>query len=88
MAQTCEICQEVLADPKALLEHKRNVHANNVCFICAKVILALLFQNVQKQTDFWLPAACGGATLEANITVVVVLVLLCLLPQTSFHMII
>ena len=52
MAQTCEICQEVLADPKALLEHKRNVHANNVCFICAKVILALLFQNMHIQTDF------------------------------------
>ena len=25
---------------------------------------------------FWLPAACGGAALEANITVVVVLVLM------------
>ena len=32
---------------------------------------------------FWLPAACGGAALEANITVVLVVVLLLLMSFTQ-----
>ena len=36
-----------------------------------------LFETVNfafmKNFDFWLPAACGGAALEANITVVFLL---------------
>ena len=39
VAQTCSICQEVVPDPTALLEHKRNVHSNNICYICAKSLL-------------------------------------------------
>ena len=43
-------------------------------------LLNMYFVNSFQNCNFWLPATCGGAALEANITVVVVVVLL-LLPS-------
>ena len=39
--QTCQICQDVVPDPKALLEHKRNQHSSCMCFICGKSFLTI-----------------------------------------------
>ena len=51
VAQTCPICQEILADPKALLEHKKSAHSNFVCYICAKSLMTLdsLNSHLSKQ---------------------------------------
>ena len=43
--QTCKICQDVVPDPKALLEHKRNQHSSDMCFICGKSFLHLATLN-------------------------------------------
>ena len=37
--QVCQVCQETLADPKAMVEHKRSQHSNEICYICAKSFL-------------------------------------------------
>lgn len=46
VAQTCQVCQETLADPKALVEHRRAVHSNDICYICAKSYLTLSDLNL------------------------------------------
>ena len=43
--------------------------------------------RVTQTTYFWLPAASGGAALEANITVVLVLVLVLLLMSFTQNLI-
>ena len=40
--------------------------------------------KILRTNDFWLPAACGGAALGANITVVVVVVLVMSFTQICF----
>ena len=37
--QVCQVCQETLPDPKAMVEHKRSQHSNETCYICAKSFL-------------------------------------------------
>ena len=37
--QVCQLCQETLPDPKAMVEHKRSQHSNEICYICAKSFL-------------------------------------------------
>jgi len=44
--QVCQVCQETLADPKDLVEHKRAVHSNDICYICAKSYLTLSDLNL------------------------------------------
>ena len=46
VSQTCKRCQEILPDPKALVEHKRSVHSNDICYICAKSFLTLSDLNL------------------------------------------
>jgi hypothetical protein len=46
VAQTCSVCQEILPDPKALVEHRRAVHSNDICYICAKSYLTLSDLNM------------------------------------------
>ena len=41
VAQNCNVCNEVLEDPKALLEHRKSIHSNDICYICAKAFLNL-----------------------------------------------
>ena len=44
--QECQVCHEMLPDPKALVEHKRSVHSNDICYICAKSYLNLSDLNL------------------------------------------
>ena len=44
--KVCQVCQETLADPKDLVEHKRAVHSNDICYICAKSYLTLSDLNL------------------------------------------
>lgn len=44
--QKCPFCQEILPDPKALVEHKRSLHSNDICYICAKSFLTLSDLNL------------------------------------------
>ena len=44
--QVCQVCQETLADPKALVEHKRALHSDSICYICAKSYLTLSDLNL------------------------------------------
>ena len=46
VAQVCQVCQETLADPKALVEHKRALHSDSICYICAKSYLTLSDLNL------------------------------------------
>ena len=46
VAQVCQVCQETLADPKALVEHKRALHSDSICYICAKSYLSLSDLNL------------------------------------------
>ena len=50
MAQTCQICQETVPDPKALFEHKKTAHSNFVCYICAKSLMTLYSLNAHLST--------------------------------------
>ena len=44
--QQCQVCHETLPDPKALVEHKRQIHSNDICYICAKSYLSLSDLNL------------------------------------------
>ena len=44
--QVCHLCQETLPDPKAMVEHKRARHSNEICYICAKSFLNLSDLNL------------------------------------------
>ena len=44
--QLCHLCQETFPDPKALVEHKRAQHSNEICYICAKSFLNLSDLNL------------------------------------------
>ena len=44
--QQCQVCHETLPDPKALVEHKRQIHSNDICYICAKSYLNLSDLNL------------------------------------------
>ena len=44
--QQCQVCHETLPDPKALVEHKREIHSNDICYICAKSYLSLSDLNL------------------------------------------
>ena len=46
VAQVCNICDETLPDPKALVEHKRSQHSNDICYVCAKSFLCLSDLNL------------------------------------------